>query len=209
MLLGLLAASYTTNAKILQGDISTAETMFKAKNTPYPNAVDSAGTAVTYEKPLWTIQNISYIDEDTGYQYVEIINEVEMPITAADYITFHVEFYTGASAPTSGLFRDGFECSLTKQLTTEFWDTTTKDIYVRGADASAAPADDFNNSVELDGQDWILYQGDADRADGDHLCTTSVDTAKGIQCDKIRCIVRRKMVTEDPDDMVFEPGTAG
>ena len=132
-----------------------------------------------------------------------------MTIIAADYITFHVEFYTG-SAPTSGLWRDGFECSLTKQLTTEFWDTTTKDIYVRGdTAASATPADDFNNSVELDGQDWFLYQGDADREDGDHLCEASSKAARGIQCDKIRCIVRRKMVTEDPDDMVFEPGNSG
>ena len=50
--------------------------MFEAKNSPYPAAVDGAtpGVAVTYDTPKWTIQNISYIDEDTGYQYVEMIN---------------------------------------------------------------------------------------------------------------------------------------
>ena len=87
-----------------------------------------------------------------------MVNKLEMPIVAADYITFHVEYFTGADPaviPSDGLFRDGFECSLTKQLTTEFWDTTFKDIYVRGTAADAA-ADDFNNAVELDGQDWFV-----------------------------------------------------
>ena len=54
-----------------------------------------------------------------------------------------------------------------------------------------------------------MYQADDEREDGDHLCTDSTLTAKGIQCDKIRCIVRRKMLTEDPDDMNFVPGSAG
>lgn len=71
----LLAASYrTSNAKILQGDTSTAQTLFEAKSTPYPAAVDESAVNVTYDTPKWTIQNISYIDEDTGYQYVEMIN---------------------------------------------------------------------------------------------------------------------------------------
>ena len=87
--------------------------------------------------------------------YVEIINEVEMPIISTDTITFHVEFYTGGTQPTEGLVRDGFEGTLTKQLTTSYWDTTTKDIYVRSSESSdwftSTPADDFNNSVELDG----------------------------------------------------------
>ena len=54
-----------------------------------------------------------------------------------------------------------------------------------------------------------MYQGDDERDETDHLCTDSELSAKGIQCDKIRCIVRRKMLTEDPDDMKFEPGSAG
>lgn len=70
--------------------------------------------------------------------------------------------------------------------------------------ATTAAADDFNNSVENDGQDWFVYEADAVRGDGDHLCTASNDSSKGIQCDKIKCIIRRKSVTEDPDDMVFD-----
>ena len=58
--------------------------------------------------------------------------------------------------------------------------------------------------VENDGQDWFVFEADADRADDDHLCTTSADSAKGISCDTIKCIVRRKMVTEDPDDAIFD-----
>lgn len=84
-----------------------------------------------------------------------MINELTAPILADDFITFHIEFYDGGSdgltaAPTANLFRDGFECSLTKQLTTDFWDTTTKDIYVRTSETTA-PVDDYNNSVELNG----------------------------------------------------------
>lgn len=91
-----------------------------------------------------------YVDEDTGYEYLEIINELEMPIISTDFITFHVEFYSGETEPTTGLFRDGFECTLDKQLTSDFWDTTTKDIYVRTT-VNTDAVDDYNNAVELDG----------------------------------------------------------
>ena len=166
-------------------------------------------TRITDSMPYWTIINRSYIDEDTGYEYIELINELTAPILPDDYITFHIEFYDGSgSKPTENLFRDGFECSLTKQLTTDFWDTTTKDIYVRTTETTA-PVDDYNNSVELDGQDWFVYEADSERGDADHLCTTSGDIAKGIQCDKIKCTVRRKMVTEDLDDVWFTPGDTG
>lgn len=100
--------------------------MFSNKLTNFPNAkvasnaadISAGDTAVGWETPKWTIKNISYVDEDTGLHYVEIINEVEMPIISTDTITFHVEFYTGGTQPTEGLWRDGFECTLTKQLTT-------------------------------------------------------------------------------------------
>ena len=106
-------------------------------------------TRISTSQPYWTILNRSYIDEDTGNEYIELINELTAPILADDYITFHIEFYQGTK-PTSNLFRDGFECSLTKQLTTDYWDTTTKDIYVRTSETTAA-VDDYNNSVELNG----------------------------------------------------------
>jgi len=129
---------------------------------------------------------------------MEITNELTMPITSTDRITFHVEFYKGDTAPTSGLFRDGFECTLEKQLTTDYWDTTTKDIYVRTTVDTAA-VDDYNNAVVLDGQDWFVMEADADRDDDDHLCTTGTDD--GIACSKIRCTIRRLMLTEDADDI--------
>ena len=80
---------------------------------------------------------------------------------------------------------------------------SAKDIYVRTS-VSTAAADDFNNSVENDGQDWFVHEADAVRGENDHLCTTSNDSDKGIQCDKIKCVIRRKSVTEDPDDVVFD-----
>lgn len=82
-----------------------------------------------------------------------------MPIIDTDFITFHVEFVNQAAdvaLPTDKLIRDGFECTLEKQLTTDYWDTTTKDIYVR-TDADTAAVDDYNNSVENDGQDYFVY----------------------------------------------------
>ena len=214
-LAGALLASYHTNAVIIMGtDQGDEQVLFNNRETnKYPNAVDKDGTAISVAQPYWTIVNRSYIDEDTGYEYIELINKLTLPILADDFITFHIEFYDGgsdgnASAPTSNLFRDGFECSLTKQLTTDFWDTTTKDIYVRTTETTA-PVDDYNNSVELNGQDWFVYEADSERGDADHLCTTSGDTAKGIQCDSIKCTVRRKMVTEDLDDVWFTPGDTG
>ena len=178
------------------------------------------GVTDASENLNWKITNESYIDEDTDLSYMEITCELNMPITSTDYIKFHVEFYnksvTEWTTPTTGLFRDGFECILEKQLTTDYWDTTTTDLYVRTSTvddaattySNAVPVDDYNNSVELDGQDWFVYQQDADRdynADGttDNLCTAS--TKDGYACDTIKCVIRRKMVTDDADDFSFTP----
>ena len=79
---------------------------------------------------------------------------------------------------------------------------------MRGTVTTTA-VEDYNNSVELNGQDWFVFEADSDRNEDDHLCTTSQETAKGYACDTIRCIVRRKMVTEDLDDFSFSPGDAG
>ena len=94
-----------------------------------------------------------------------------MPILAADEITFHLEFTSGDKPGTSQLHRDAMECSLKKQTTTNYWDTTVKDLYVRGdVEATAVSAEDFNNSVELDGKDWFVYEQDDVRVD--NLCAT-------------------------------------
>ena len=74
-----------------------------------PGPVFPGATPNTQELK-WTISNLSYIDEDTGYEYLEVTNTLKMPILSTDEITFHVEFYKDSTAPTEGLFRDGFEC---------------------------------------------------------------------------------------------------
>jgi len=73
-------------------------------------------TAVTdVTKLQWDIVNVSYIDEDTGFEYLEITNSLTMPILSTDNITFHVEYFEGTTVPTSGLLRDGFECIVSKE----------------------------------------------------------------------------------------------
>ena len=79
--------------------------------------------------------------------------------------------------------RDGFEATATKSATTDYWDVSVIDVYARSDtnadcedDSGVAATDistnsDFNNSVENDGQDWFVFETDADRADDDHLCT--------------------------------------
>jgi len=91
-----------------------------------------------------------------------------------------------------------------KQLTTSYWDVTSVDMYVR--DETTGAVADFNNSVENDGDDWFEYEQDENREDG-HLCT-GASSSTGFQCSKIKCILRRKMTTEDPDDMQFAPTEA-
>ena len=96
-------------------------------------------------------------------------------------------------------------------MTTDYWETTVKDLYVRGVDANSvenAPREDFNNQVENDGKDWFVFAQDEEREDGDGLCTA--DDATVYACKKIRCILRRRMQNSDPDDMQFAPsGNAG
>ena len=203
----LLASYQDVQARILQGEDVTKTTLF-LNNSEVKDIASATDPATAETDTLkWVISNQSWIDEDTGYEYLELINTLSMPIISTDFITFHVEFTNSEAGanPTDKLFRDGFECTLEKQLTTDYWDTTTKDIYVRTTKDTAA-VDDYNNSVENDGQDYFVFQADADREDADHLCTTS--TTDGVACDSIRCIVRRKMITEDPDDFTFAPTDA-
>ena len=102
------------------------------------------------------------------------------------------------------------ECTVSKQATTQYWDTTVSDLYVRAVTADVAQtsetaltAVDYNNSVSTNGQDWFVYEPDSSRNDDDHLCTSS--STSGIECSQIRCVARRKMVTEDSDDHSFTP----
>ena len=184
----------------------------------YPAAKASDGTTdptATTNTFTWTLQNRSYIDEDTGYEYVEFTHELTAPtILETDVITFHLEFTTDDTTRVN-LFRDGMECTLAKEATSSYWATTVKDLYVRDdptttdvtETADTAPtADDYNNSVRSGGQDWFVYEQDSVRGDTDHLCTASSDSSKA--CSSIKCISRRKMVTDDADDLKFDPSTA-
>lgn len=93
---------------------------------------------------------------------------------------------------------------LTKDVSTDFWKTEVTDIYVRDdGNGNFNPVNDFSNALSNNGQDWIVFQEDAEREDDDHLCTTSSTT--GIHCSKIKCVVRRALENNDPDDMQFKP----
>ena len=92
----------------------------------------------------WKIENVSWIDEDTAESYLEITNTLTAPILETDKITFHVEFTSSQQADlfkssTVSMLRDAFECTLTKDVTTDYWTTTVKDYYVENV-TSADPA---------------------------------------------------------------------
>ena len=145
---------------------------------------------------------------------MEITTTLEAPILATDVITFHVEFKSDKQAtlvPGSALVRDGFECQLKKDVSTDYWITTAKDMYVRmttsnNAQVEAAPAEDFNNAIANNGKDWLVYTQDKDRPEDDNLCTSSSET--DIKCSKIKCVIRRALKNQDPDDMQFAPDDA-
>lgn len=132
----------------------------------------------------WEIENLTWLDEDSGVSYMEITTTLTAPILATDVVTFHVEFTSDKQAtlvPGSALVRDGFECQLKKDVSTSFWVTTVKDMYVRKQKSpnqllDAAAAEDFNNAIANNGKDWSVYTQDKDRADNDHLCTGSSET---------------------------------
>ena len=88
----------------------------------------------------------------------------------------------------SKLLRDGFECKLQKEVSTDYWKTTVKDVYVR---TTGTTVDDFGNSLENKGQDWFVETVDKEREDNDHLCSSSATS--DLQCDKIKCVVRRAL----------------
>ena len=136
---------------------------------------------------------------------MELTHILEAPILETDEITFHLQFKTTTNANGSGLFRDAYSCKVKKATTTDYWDTTVEDFYVRAttdlATEDVAPTTkDFNNAVERDGQDWFVFEQDAVREDGVNLCT-AYNGDQGFKCSIIRCTARRKHLTEDLDDM--------
>ena len=145
---------------------------------------------------------------------MEITTTLTAPILATDTVTFHVEFESDKQKTilkSSNLVRDGFECQLKKDVSTDYWITTAKDMYVRkqaspNETLDAAVAEDFNNAIANNGKDWFAYTEDKNRAEGDNLCTPSDET--DIKCKKIKCVIRRALTNQDPDDMQFKPDDA-
>ena len=86
----LLVAS--TEAKIFvtpdETGLGTTVLLYNKDTTnPYP-----AVTEATQPDLKWTITNYSLIDEDSGYEFLEIESELEMMILPDDEVTFHIEF---------------------------------------------------------------------------------------------------------------------
>ena len=73
----------------------------------------------------------------------------------------------------------------------------------RTADADPVTEEDFNNQVRSNGQDWYVETQDSQRAADDHLCTPDANAGSNFACSKIKCVVRRNAVTDDPDDYSF------
>ena len=143
----------------------------------WPNARELStdmGLATSPTTPLetlkWTMENKGWRDLDTGYKYMEItstLHSAARVIKTTDVITFHVEFTSASDTSRAKMCRDGFEAQVSKSLTSDYWDVTVKDLYARAttgedcADAAAADivtAEDFNNAVENDGQDWFVFE---------------------------------------------------
>ena len=88
-------------AALIQGDSTSAGTLFESTAARTVAVGDQAGPEAKTDADAtpsnvitWTLQNQSWFDEDTGYEYIEMTNTLTMPILSSDVITFHVEFTT-------------------------------------------------------------------------------------------------------------------
>ena len=81
-------------AKQVSGSSSSATktTLFSNKASSYPNAKDSTGSAASPNVLLWEIENLTWLDEDSGLSYMELTTTLTAPILATDTVTFHIEF---------------------------------------------------------------------------------------------------------------------
>ena len=41
---------------------------------------------------LWEIENLTWLDEDSGLSFMELTTTLTAPILATDTVTFHIEF---------------------------------------------------------------------------------------------------------------------
>ncbi len=114
------------------------------------------------------------------------------------------------------MLRDSFDCIVEKDVTTEYWKTTVKDYYVENVttipDPVGAPLvsvttetlkEDYVPTLKNNAQDWFVFEQDEKRDEEDNLCKKS--SLAGFQCEQIRCVLRRKMNTENLTDMQFAP----
>lgn len=94
----------------------------------------------------WTVSNLTWKDEDTGTEYMEITTTLKVDLLDTDKVKFHIEFKSDKQTTivaNSALLADGFECSLEKETASDYWKTTVSDLYVRVADT---PVTDFSNA---------------------------------------------------------------
>ena len=154
------AACIATDSLVMAGQFREAlaektVTLFENSNTFAENPQAGGDPSQSFK---WELISKGYYDEDKGYTVMEWRNELTLPILSTDVVTFHIEFDDGA--PTSTFFRDGFDCSVSRNSYNNFWVTADPiDYYVRNDETSAAVVD-FNNSVSNDGQDWFVYRQD-------------------------------------------------
>ena len=188
--------------------------MIYNKDTTSPKAKATDGTSEPAEILNWEVTFGGFYNEDTAEAVFEVRNKLTMPILASDSLIFHLEFYKGQTAPVSGLLRDGFECEMSKQSNSNFWDTTVRDIYVRD-DPTGDAVSDFNNAKENNGQDWYVfetdselsrwngwrssksaefYYADVESQNDSYLCRNGSGI---VECTVIECIARRNYSTND------------
>lgn len=203
----LQLADYAS-AITISGDSTGPVTLFYNKaTTDFPYALETTGGANTNLSDFkWEISNTSFIDEDTGKQYMELTTELTMPIKADDVITFHVQYSVDNAGITddpnaADVARDGFSCKMQKSATSSYWDVVEllDWHYITGADAEIV---DFNNQVTTDGQDWFVETPDSERSD--NFCTPYPSTSD-FQCMKLKCVVRKEFNTGDSLDLHVDP----
>lgn len=73
-------------------DATTKTYIFDNLDATTPMAKKADGTTASTNSFKWEVSNLSWVDEDSGDQYIEITNTLTAPILATDVIIFHMEF---------------------------------------------------------------------------------------------------------------------
>ena len=94
--LATLMASWAPSAEARQvsgsSDSTSKVSLFYNKEAVNPAAKDSTGTASVSAELKWEVENLTWRDEDTAEDFMEITTTLTAPILSSDTITFHLEF---------------------------------------------------------------------------------------------------------------------